>query len=334
VIYEVHKLLRVAQLRFSDRRAHRSTILVSRVSPVGIASIIAPALGVSVYVEVNGLPDLEFADRGYGPWVQRAVRSLTNTQLRRSSGAVAVTTGLAAESARRGAPRTLRLENGAATTLANVGPGDPYTVCYSGAFAPWQDLETVVRAIAVLAERHPSKPWRLLLIGDGPLRTAVQRTATACGVAELMTITGWLSQPAAHQRLGEALVAVSPHLPRGGSDTCGSPLKLYEYLAAGRRVVAADVDGVRDVEGLDVVLYSPRNPESLAAAIELAAARGPVGREELERVRRAISWDDRAQRLLEWLGCAPAPPDASAAPEPSVPVQALALAKSAGRDAA
>jgi glycosyltransferase involved in cell wall biosynthesis len=82
-----------------------------------------------------------------------------------------------------------------------------------------------------------------------------------------------------------------------------SPLKLFEYMAAGLPIVAAGLPGVRDVleDGRTALLVPPADPEAIAAAIArilsdpvLAAGLGSAAREEAAR----HTWRSRAERAL------------------------------------
>jgi glycosyltransferase involved in cell wall biosynthesis len=86
-----------------------------------------------------------------------------------------------------------------------------------------------------------------------------------------------------------------------------SPLKLFEYLAAGVPIVAADLPATRLIlrDGQNALLAEPENPTALADAIsrllsdaELAELLGEQGRRDVE----GITWTARAQRILSFAG--------------------------------
>jgi glycosyltransferase involved in cell wall biosynthesis len=80
-----------------------------------------------------------------------------------------------------------------------------------------------------------------------------------------------------------------------------SPLKLWDYLATGIPIVAADLPTVRDAAG-DLPFYYPAGDRvGLAAALRAALAAGP-------RPRRLRTWDDRAAELEAVLDAALAAP--------------------------
>lgn len=75
-----------------------------------------------------------------------------------------------------------------------------------------------------------------------------------------------------------------------------SPLKLYEYLASGRPVVATDLEPVRQVEG-PVTRVEPGG--DFVAGVSAALAAGPVSEDERQRAIAANSWASRSAQVIE-----------------------------------
>jgi glycosyltransferase involved in cell wall biosynthesis len=79
-------------------------------------------------------------------------------------------------------------------------------------------------------------------------------------------------------------------------------LKLFEYMASGRPIVASDLPSLREVlaDGRNAVLVEPGNPQALTAGIrrikEDPALAERIARQALEDVRD-YTWDRRAERL-------------------------------------
>ncbi len=144
---------------------------------------------------------------------------------------------------RRG--RVLYLPNGIDTAhwaAAAVGGGAPpawwrageMVVGSVGVFRPEKNFARLLRAFARLPREMPA---RLVLVGDGPERGALEALAAGLGIAGRVTFTGHLldPRPALHRFDVFAL----------GSDTEQMPYSLVEAMAAGLAVVATDVGDVR-----------------------------------------------------------------------------------------
>jgi glycosyltransferase involved in cell wall biosynthesis len=130
-----------------------------------------------------------------------------------------------------------------------------------GRFSREKAQADLVRASACLRRTHPGLAFRVVLLGDGPLRREVERAAEAAGLSGAFLFAG-------HQRdvrfyFGMADLFVLP------SHSEGSPNALLEAMASGVPVVATSVGGVPEtVEGGENGLLVPRaDPQALAEAI-------------------------------------------------------------------
>jgi len=133
------------------------------------------------------------------------------------------------------------------------------TAVYVGHLHPSRDLDTLVEAVAVAAEKTTS--LECLIIGDGDARPALEQLAAEHGVSEYIEFIGsvpheeiprWL----ASADIGLAYVADKPqyrHQP---------PIKTVEYLASGLPVVATNTEGNRQfVDDHVGVLTGPSGSE-------------------------------------------------------------------------
>jgi glycosyltransferase involved in cell wall biosynthesis len=156
---------------------------------------------------------------------------------------------------------------------------------YVGRFAPVKDLPTLIMAFGVVASRIPRV--RLMLVGDGELRPALEGRAAALGIADRVRFTGWQRDLAAVH--GCIDVSVLSSLNEG------TPVALIEAMAAARPVIATDVGGVRDVvsDGQTGLVVPSGDVPALAAAMERlagdAATRAAFGRAGREAVRTRFS---------------------------------------------
>ena len=192
----------------------------------------------------------------------------------------------------------------------------PSTVVFMGSFRAWHGVTDFVRAALLLLEQGHA--LRFTLIGDGPERAAAE--ALAAPRAASFRFTGavpYAQVPAllAEADLGVAPFNTAPHPALRAAGFFWSPLKIYEYMAAGLPVVTANLPPLGTVirDGVEGALFPEGDVHALAAAIarvlaEPAAARA-MGARARERVVAHYSWQHHCaelERILLGLTSAPA----------------------------
>ncbi len=186
-------------------------------------------------------------------------------------------------------------------TPAPPGPlADTFTVGFVGTLKPWHGLEVLVDAVALLIGADPT--YRLLVVGDGPGADPLAERVEALGITSTTTLAGAVDPDDVPGYLHRMDVAVAPYPALAGFYF--SPLKLYEYLAAGLPVVASRQGQVTEVldHGRTGLLVPPGQSVALAAAVAslrrdpcLGQALGRAGR---ELVVAGHSWDQVVARIL------------------------------------
>jgi glycosyltransferase involved in cell wall biosynthesis len=173
---------------------------------------------------------------------------------------------------------------------------------FAGAFRSWHGAIHLVRAIRLLRERG-QHDIAAVLIGDGP--ELPRARAEADGVGGII-FTGAIPHDQMPQHLAAADVGVAPFdVAAHGPLSLGfywSPLKMFEYMAAGLPVVAPAVDRIPSLarDGVDGALYSPADHVQLAAALERLIdpqLRARLGASARERVVAEFSWAAHCERL-------------------------------------
>lgn len=161
-----------------------------------------------------------------------------------------------------------------------------------------KDYPTLLRAFTLLRARCPA---RLLILGEGPERAALEALARELGIATDVALPGFCSNPLAAMARATLLV-LSSHFE-------GFPNVLAEALAVGCPVVSTDCPS-GPAEILDHGRYGRLTPvgdaEALARAI-LATLDAPVDRTALERRGMTFSAAAAAARYLPLLLHRPAP---------------------------
>jgi len=228
---------------------------------------------------------------------------------RRTDGYVTITHGLKSEMERRfGARENIAVVPDGArpgTDAANDGEAGgsraprPYTIGYAGHLYPWKGVELIIEAVTALSDT------RGLIVGgheQEPDLERVKALAVQRDCARRVTFTGLLPPAEVAARLRDADVLVLPNPSSAVSNVFTSPLKLFEYMAAGRPIVASDLPSIREVltHERNALLIAPGNPQALTAAIRRLNDDRALGK---RLARQALSdvaeytWTKRAERL-------------------------------------
>lgn len=185
-----------------------------------------------------------------------------------------------------------------------------FTVGFVGTLKPWHGLSVLVEAFAMLRQHAPNS--RLLVVGDGPERERLETGLSARKLHEAAYFTGAVVPSQVPGLVASMDVAVAPY-PRQ-SPFYFSPLKVYEYMAAGRAVAASRIGQLVNLieDGVNGLLCPAGDPVALAATLdrlrEQPDLRTRLGQAARSTVLRHHTWEAVARRLLRLAGLEPASP--------------------------
>lgn len=243
-----------------------------------------------------------FADTA-PPGRRAALRQMEETVVRGAALVIANSRATAARLAECYAPtrRIAVLPNG--VNLPDPLPEKPWQaaqrhILYTGSFFDWKGADVLVAA----GKHLPG--FRITLIGGTPERIeSLRRDTEPCGAETIFA--GHLPHPETTTQLAAACIAVLPN--RAAPDSAfTSPLKLFEYMAAGCAIVASDLPPLREILAPDEAAWvEPGNPVALAETLRQLAADPVQMRGMAEKARRkaeSFTWEARAReqrRLIE-----------------------------------
>lgn len=180
-------------------------------------------------------------------------------------------------------------------------PADARRVVYAGQLYPWKGVSTLIRALTLVPE------VRLKIVGgmspDDEHGSALRQLAVEQGVAERIEFTGLLPHRQVAGAIAGAAAAVLPLPDNPMSRYFTSPLKLFEYMAAGLPIVASDLPALREVlqHERNALLAPPDDPAGLADALRRLLSE-PALAERLRRQAHADvagrTWSARAASIL------------------------------------
>lgn len=167
---------------------------------------------------------------------------------------------------------------------------------FSGFMREWHGLDSVIDALA-----QPNLPTslHLLLLGDGPARVAMEQRAAERGIADRITFAGTVSRAALARHVAAFDIALQPK-----AVAYASPLKLFDYMAAGKAIVAPDQPNIRELLSSEnsALLFDPQQKTAMLDAVlrlvrdaGLRRRLGLAARRQIDE--RGFTWRENARRV-------------------------------------
>lgn len=159
-----------------------------------------------------------------------------------------------------------------------------YTIVYAGLTFAYRGLDNLVRAFARARRELPEA--KLVLVGGRDVeRRALASLARELGVAGALTMPGQRPASEIPRYLASADVLVVPGTVSGLN---ASPLKLFEYAAMDRPVVAVKSKALREILGTDGAIYFPAGDELALARALVRAATAPAASSQMAARAREL----------------------------------------------
>lgn len=184
---------------------------------------------------------------------------------------------------------------------AAAGADDAFEILVVGRLVERKGVRYLLNAAARLRGRHDIT---LHIVGDGPLRSALETQARELGLEDAARFHGFVSDDELAKRFAACDVFVLPAVIDRKGDVEGLGVVLIEALMYGKPVIASEAGGIVDIVKHEEtgLLVPPGDAEALTEAIrtvienpELARSLGRSGREYADR---EFSWDAVTGRLI------------------------------------
>ena len=196
-------------------------------------------------------------------------------------------------------PTVFRPDAGGRQVRQRFGLDSAVVVGFSGTFGLWHGVPTLAQAIPRVLKARPHVRW--LLIGDGPLRSSIE-------AAEGVQFVGMVPHAEMPAYLAACDILVAPHGRQAdGREFFGSPTKLFEYMAAGRPIVASAVGQIAEVlhDERSALLVPPDDVDALSNAVlrlvDDVCLRTRLGREARQAAETRHTWRENAERVVACL---------------------------------
>ena len=189
----------------------------------------------------------------------------------------------------------LRTETRASLQVAT----DPLVV-FVGSFYQWHDVTTLLKAFSFVIQKHIGA--KLVLVGDGTERERMISLSKYLGIEQAVTFTGFVGRAEVSSYVNVADVAVVP-VPKMQVNMWLSPMKLFEYMASGKAIIATAMGQIKDVirDGDNGLLVPAGDDTALADAIikliEDVPLRTRLGEQARKDAVKNHSWEQYLPRI-------------------------------------
>ena len=183
------------------------------------------------------------------------------------------------------------------------GIKDSVVAGFCGSFYPWHGIDVLTEVIERISP--DCKNTVFLLIGDGPEKTTMEDRLAKTGImekyGERIIFTGRISPEKVPAYLDACDILLSPI---GSGKEYSSPIKIFEYMAAGKAILCFDTGQMSDVleNGRDAVLTPVDNAEKFAEALEETVKdktlRETLGANARKKALAGFTWEANVKRVL------------------------------------
>ena len=178
-------------------------------------------------------------------------------------------------------------------------PIPPLCVVYAGHLYPWKGVDVLLQALVNLDGVNAT-----IIGGDAaePDFQRLQDTSRSIGLGSRVEFVGMVEPSRVSGLLAKGDVLVLPSVGAGPAVNYTSPLKLFEYMAAGKPIVASNLPSIREVlrDGENAVLVEPGSPTALTSGLRRVLEDRKLAERIASRAFDEVaehSWDCRAERV-------------------------------------
>jgi glycosyltransferase involved in cell wall biosynthesis len=304
--YSVHAYRRLKRAWL----AHRPDVLYERYNLLFLAGLwLKRRTGIPYILEVNAPLACERASHG-GLKLRALARWSERLVWRGADLTLPVTDVLAGFLREAGVPesRIMVVPNGinrerfpagtdSTAIRLELGLGGKLVLGFAGFIRDWHGLPQIVDAMKAMPN---CDQLHLLVIGEGPARTDLERHAACTGMPGQVTCLGLVGRDRVAACIAAFDIALQPQVVE-----YASPLKLFEYMALGRAIVAPDQPNIREVlvDGETALLFRPGDPRHLCEQIARLCGDPALRRTLGDAASRRIdaggyTWDENVRRVL------------------------------------
>jgi len=175
---------------------------------------------------------------------------------------------------------------------------DPVVIGFVGTMNRWQGIPVLSSVIPEVVEKTPNAVF--LMVGDGEYRQQLEADIEKCGCGEHVYFTGRVAHKDIPGYISSMDITILPD-----SNEYGSPMKVFEYMAMKKAVIAPDVPPVQEIieqNSTGIIIRRSNKNDLSDAIIELINnkdKRCAIADSSLEYVVKNHTWDVNASKIVE-----------------------------------
>lgn len=172
---------------------------------------------------------------------------------------------------------------------------------FVGSFHYWHGVDNLLDFISDVVEGYDHV--RFLLVGTGPLHGELQFAIRERGYSDRVILPGYVPHEKVPEYVSAMDIVLAPYPAM--EFFYFSPLKLFEYMACGKPVVASRLGQIAELieDGVNGMLYAPEDLSEMAAKcrilIEQPELRAEIGRNARKSILAGHTWRANAEKIVE-----------------------------------
>jgi glycosyltransferase involved in cell wall biosynthesis len=293
----------IAKKLWSAIRRRRPDVIYERYNlyqPVGV--LMAKLFKIPLILEVNAPLKQERERFCGGLGLPKLAKWLENWTWRNADMVMPVSQVLAEHVLAAGVPkeRIAVTHNGVRETLLEKGQSlvrpeeGPIVVGFVGFMHLTCGVDLAFEAMV----EDPSIDAKLVCVGDGDILPALKQRAAELGVEDKIEFTGLVARDEIWQHVSRFDVALQPDVTE-----YASPLKMFEYMAAGSVIVAPDMANIREILSDDSAVFFEQGKAGFKAALTRALKEPVALRIKGQNARQALIdnafvWERNAEKIV------------------------------------
>lgn len=177
-----------------------------------------------------------------------------------------------------------------------------YDVIYSGNFSPWKGLDVLIEAISILKHQHQRDINAVLIGANDQTKQQYEEQAKELEVLDNIEIIKRVEHKKIYDYISQSKIGVLSNKYDADGLLFTSPLKLYEYLGSGLKVVVSRLPSIESNVDESLVYYAtPENPYSFAREILNALDDDAFDIDKVKEFSKGYTWESRAKSFMEFI---------------------------------